>query len=126
MNLDMKDPGYLNRLQVEQNYSAVTAACMLVAKELFIQVSGMDEQDTPVLFNDVDFCLKVRELGKLVVWTPYATLVHHESKSLQSELQEIKRRAAIVERDSATALALHVRWKKWLREYPRSEVSKRV
>ena len=118
MNLDMKDPGYLNRLQVEQNYSAVTAACMLVAKELFIQVSGMDEQDTPVLFNDVDFCLKVRELGKLIVWTPYATLVHHESKSLQSELQEIKRRAAIVERDSATALALHVRWKKWLREDP--------
>lgn len=118
VNLDMKDPGYLNRLQVEQNYSAVTAACLLVAKSLYLQVAGLDEKDAPVLFNDVDFCLKVRELGKLIVWTPYVTLVHHESKSLLTELQEIKRRAAVVDRDVATAQALHSRWRQWLREDP--------
>lgn len=118
MNLDMNDPGYMNRLQVEQDYSAVTAACMLIRKELYESVGGMDAEQSPVLFNDVDLCLKVRAQGHLVVWTPYVTLVHHESKSIATEMQELQKRAAAAKRDESTADALHQRWHAWLREDP--------
>jgi GT2 family glycosyltransferase len=73
-------PGYYSRASVINNYSAVTAACMLVKKEIFEKVNGLSE-DFKVAFNDIDFCLKVRELNKLVVYTPYAKLYHYESKS---------------------------------------------
>jgi GT2 family glycosyltransferase len=74
-------PGYFNRLLVAQNYSAVTAACLLVRKEIFDKVGGLNEVDLTVALNDVDFCLKVRELGYRNLWTPYAELYHHESVS---------------------------------------------
>ncbi len=63
-----------------QNYSAVTAACMAVRKQVFEAVQGFDER-FPTNFNDVDFCLRLRERGWQVVWTPYANLIHHESAS---------------------------------------------
>jgi cellulose synthase/poly-beta-1,6-N-acetylglucosamine synthase-like glycosyltransferase len=63
------------------NYSAVTAACMLLRKSLFEQVGGLQEEDLPVQFNDVDLCLRIRERGYHVVYTPYAELYHHESVS---------------------------------------------
>ncbi len=72
--------GYMGRLYYAQNYSAVTAACMLVSKEKFELVGGFDEA-FEVAFNDVDFCLKFREKGLLNVFTPYAELYHYESKS---------------------------------------------
>lgn len=78
-------PGYFGRAVVVSNYSAVTAACMLVRKALFEQVSGLDEQNLSVAFNDVDFCLKVRQAGYLNVWTPYAELYHFESVSRGKE-----------------------------------------
>ena len=56
----------------------MTAACMMVKKEIYQQVGGMDEA-FQVAFNDVDFCLRVRETGKLVVFQNYAQLYHHES-----------------------------------------------
>ena len=118
MRTPMEESGYMNRLQVEQDYSAVTAACLLVAKDTYLAVGGMDEDHAAVLFNDVDFCLKVRSLDKLVVWTPFATLVHHASVSLKSEMEEIKAKARAVDRDRETANALHQRWRKWLREDP--------
>lgn len=74
------DPGYFSRILTAQDYSAVTAACMLVRKSVFDEVQGMTE-DLAVAFNDVDFCLKVRKAGYLVVYNPYVELYHFESKS---------------------------------------------
>ncbi len=77
--------GYFHRLKIVQNLSAVTAACLLVRKDVFMQVKGLDEEKLQVAFNDVDFCLKVREAGYRNLWTPYAELYHHESKSRGAE-----------------------------------------
>jgi glycosyltransferase involved in cell wall biosynthesis len=74
------EPGHFGRLKVVQNFSAVTGACLVVRKSLFFEVGGLDEALT-VAFNDVDFCLKVRDAGYRNVWTPYAELYHHESVS---------------------------------------------
>jgi GT2 family glycosyltransferase len=63
-----------------QNYSAVTAACMAVRKSVFETAGGFDEA-LPGNFNDVDFCLRLRERGLQIIWTPYANLVHRESAS---------------------------------------------
>lgn len=73
--------GYQQRLTLVQNYSAVTAACLLLRRELFLQVGGLNEQSLTVAFNDVDLCLKVQAAGYRNLWTPYATLFHFESKS---------------------------------------------
>jgi GT2 family glycosyltransferase len=61
-----------------QNTAAVTAACMVTRKNIFSDLGGFDE-NLPRNFNDVDFCLRLRERGWLIVWTPYANLIHHES-----------------------------------------------
>jgi len=74
------ESSYFNRALCAQNYSAVTAACMLSKKSLFNQVGGFTEE-LAVAFNDIDYCMKIRELGKLVVYNPYAVLYHYESKS---------------------------------------------
>ena len=74
-------PGYFNRVALPQNYSAVTAACMLVRKNLFEEIGGFDEVNLGINFNDVDFCLRLRKRGWQIVWTPYANLIHHESAS---------------------------------------------
>ncbi len=79
---DMNDHGPLNRLQVDQNYSAVTAACLLIRRSVFEAVGGLDELNLKVLFNDVDLGLKVNQAGYKVVWSPFATVVHHGSKSI--------------------------------------------
>ncbi len=78
-------PGYFARLICTQNYSAVTAACLLIRKEIFDAVEGLDEDNLKVAFNDVDFCLKVREAGYRNLWTPYAELYHYESISRGAE-----------------------------------------
>lgn len=72
--------GYMGRLCYAQNMSAVTAACMMVKASVYKEVGGFDET-YPVAFNDVDFCLKIRKSGKLIVWTPYAEAYHYESKT---------------------------------------------
>lgn len=74
------DAGYQKRILCAQNYSAVTAACLMVKHDLYRQVGGLTEE-FEVAFNDIDFCLKIRALGKLVVYNPYAQLHHYESKS---------------------------------------------
>lgn len=73
--------GYFGRLICNQNYSAVTAACLLVKKCIYEKVGGLDENNLKVAFNDVDFCLKVRQANFRNVWTPHAELYHHESIS---------------------------------------------
>lgn len=82
---DRNTPGYACRLKVSQNLSAVTAACLLVRKETYEAVGGLDETHLKVAFNDVDFCLKVREAGYRNLWTPFAELYHHESLSRGAE-----------------------------------------
>lgn len=72
--------GYMFRTSTVQNLSAVTAACLMVRAEVYDQVEGLDEEFV-VAFNDVDFCLRIRQAGWRIAWTPYAQLYHHESKS---------------------------------------------
>jgi GT2 family glycosyltransferase len=95
------DPGYFGRIITAQDLSAVTAACMLVRKSVFTEVGGMSE-DLAVAFNDVDFCLKVRSVGYLVVYNPYVELYHYESKSRGLEdtpekLERFQREIAVLE-----------------------------
>jgi len=73
-------PGYYCRTILPQNLSAVTAACMMMSKDVFNQVLGFDEK-YQLAFGDVDLCMKVREKGYLIVWTPYAELYHYESST---------------------------------------------
>ena len=72
--------GYLFRTATVQDFSAVTGACLLVKTAVYDEMHGLDEQFA-VAFNDVDFCLRVRDAGYRIAWTPYAQLVHYESKS---------------------------------------------
>jgi O-antigen biosynthesis protein len=85
---DKNDAGYFNKLNLVQNYSAVTAACLAVRKEIYLEAGGFDEKNLKVAYNDVDFCLKVRELGYNNLWTPFAQLYHHESLSRGSDMNE--------------------------------------
>lgn len=75
-----KEYGYFLRLGITHNLSAVTGACLMVKKSVFDEVGGLDES-FEVAYNDVDFCLRVLETGRVNVWTPYAELYHYESKS---------------------------------------------
>ena len=84
--------GYLFRLAAVQDYSAVTAACLLVRAEVYDALGGLDEAFT-VAFNDVDFCLRIREAGWRIAWTPYAELYHFESKSRGSDEQDPAKKA---------------------------------
>ncbi|MDH3317872.1 MAG: glycosyltransferase family 2 protein [Gammaproteobacteria bacterium] len=80
------DGGYFSRLLLIQNLSAVTAACLAVRRDVWQSAGGMNEADLPVAFNDVDFCLRVRQAGLRNLWTPYALLRHHESASRGSDI----------------------------------------
>jgi len=82
--------GYFSRLSITQNYSAVTSACLVVKKSLYEEAGGMNEKDLTVAFNDVDFCLKIRELGYRNLWTPYVELYHHESVTRGTEDSKAK------------------------------------
>lgn len=82
--------GYFGRLRVAQNLSAVTGACLIVRKQVYDDVGGLDAKNLAVAFNDVDFCLKVGAAGYLNVWTPFAELYHHESVSRGVEDDPIK------------------------------------
>ena len=75
------DPGYCNRAIVAQELSAVTAACLLTWRKLYLELGGLNEKNLPIAFNDVDYCLRVRKAGYKVIWTPHAELYHHESVS---------------------------------------------
>lgn len=71
-------PSYAGLADAVRNVSAVTGACLMTRRQVFERVGGFDER-LPVAFNDIDFCLKLRAEGLLVLYTPYATLYHHES-----------------------------------------------
>jgi O-antigen biosynthesis protein len=71
--------GYFSRANLIQNFSAVTGACLVVRKSVYQSVGGLNEAELAVAFNDVDFCMRIRDAGYRNVWTPYAELYHHES-----------------------------------------------
>ncbi|MCC5450269.1 glycosyltransferase family 2 protein [Rheinheimera sp. UJ51] len=79
------DKGHQSRLLSVQNFSAVTAACLLIRKSVYEEVGGLEEYHLTVAFNDVDLCLKVKQAGYRNLWTPYAELYHYESKSRGKE-----------------------------------------
>nr|WP_230957942.1 glycosyltransferase [Burkholderia diffusa] len=74
--------GYFGRASLVSAFSAVSAACMVVRKSIYLDAAGLDERELSVAFSDVDFCIRVREAGYRHVWTPYAELYRHESKVL--------------------------------------------
>lgn len=78
------DPGYAYKLSIVQDLSCVTAACIMIPRNVFEKINGFDES-YQVAFNDVDLCMHIRQLGYNVVWTPYAELYHYESKSRGAE-----------------------------------------
>jgi O-antigen biosynthesis protein len=98
-------PGYASGAVSVRNYSAVTAACLMSRRAVFDEVGGFDEA-FPIDFNDVDYCLRVRQAGYRIVYTPYAQLYHHESASFGARVQdpagveEMRRRwGHVLERD---------------------------
>ena len=97
--------GYAGNAIVARNCSAVTAACLMTRRAVFDELGGLDEE-LPVDFNDVDFCLRLRAAGYRIVFTPFAELIHHESASFgnrtqsAAELARMRQRwGAVLERD---------------------------
>ncbi|MEO7103899.1 MAG: glycosyltransferase [Gemmatimonadaceae bacterium] len=74
-------PGYFSRAQLPQNLSAVTFACAMTRRDVFAQLGGLNATDLTIAFNDIDYCLRAREAGYLIVYTPFAELYHHESRT---------------------------------------------
>ena len=101
-----ESPGVCRQLQITRNYSAVTAACLLTRRDVFQEVGGFDEERLPVIFNDVDLCLKMRQAGYLIVYTPFAKLYHDQSAS---------RRASV---EPSEAAVLRERWPEYMERDP--------
>lgn len=89
INLPRARSGYLHKASLQMDLSAVTAACMMMKRQVFEQLGGFEEQ-LAVAFNDVDLCLRTVQAGYLVVYNPEAELYHHESKSRGAEDSEEK------------------------------------
>lgn len=106
-------PGDLGRLWHVRRVGAATAACLLTSASLFRKVGGFDEEGLAVAYNDVDLCLKLRAAGSGVLWTPYATLYHHESVSRGSDLG-----ADTIHRFVDELKTLHARWGRMLTDDP--------
>jgi GT2 family glycosyltransferase len=85
LNRPRGDHGYFGRAAVLQNVSAITGACLMMPMAVHREVGELDEQDLEVAFNDIDLCLRIREKGYLIVWTPHAELYHHESATRGSD-----------------------------------------
>lgn len=84
LNLPRSRSGYLHKASIQMDYSAVTAACMMVKRKVYEELGGFEEK-LAVAFNDVDFCLRARQAGYLVVYNPRVELYHDESKSRGAE-----------------------------------------
>ncbi len=89
LNMPRSRTGYMHKASIQLNVSAVTAACMMMKRDVFEQLGGFEEKLT-VAFNDVDLCLRTVKAGYLVVYDPWAQLYHYESKSRGAEDSEEK------------------------------------
>jgi len=102
--------GYFNRLNIVQNVSALTGACLMVKKSIYSEMDGLNPHDFKVAYNDVDFCLRVLEKGYLNIFTPYAEMYHHESitrgyettPEKQARFHEEKRLLSLLHREILT------------------------
>ena len=101
------NPGYFGRIMIQQNVSAVTGALLGVSKKIFDQVNGFDET-FPIAYNDVDFCLKIQDIGKLITYNPYIEAYHYESQSRGYEDTEEKQKRLKKEENK-----LKKKWKKY-------------
>lgn len=110
IGLHEAENSYFHRAMCAQDYSAVTAACMMTKASVFGEVGGFTEE-LAVAFNDIDYCMKVRAAGKLVVYAPYAKLYHYESKS--RGLEDTPEKVARFNREIAIFAR---RWPKILQE----------
>ena len=79
------DHGNFSRLALTQEVACITAACLAMQRGLFERLGGFNEEDVKIAFNDVDLCVRIRQAGYRIIWTPFAELVHHESKSRGSD-----------------------------------------
>ena len=100
--------GYMQRLTVDQNYSAVSAACLMVRRSVFDEVNGFDDDQFKVALAEVDLCLKAAELGYLTVWTPHCVLMHDGNVGQKSI--DITRATAKRERFAADRENLFTKW----------------
>ena len=105
------DPGFMGRALCTQEYSAVTAACLLTRRAIFDQVGGFDEADLTVAFNDVDLCLKIGKAGFRIVWRAETMLEHRESASRSSDMSDDKLPRFVDEHH-----VMHERWGDALRQ----------
>jgi len=107
------EPGYFGRAILIQNFSAVTAACLVMRRDCFTSVGGFNEEQLAVAFNDVDLCLKLIKSGLRIVWTPYAELYHYESASrgYDNTLEKIRR-------SQQEIVYMQEKWSKWLTSDP--------
>jgi GT2 family glycosyltransferase len=110
--------GYRSQAKVLRNYSAVTGACLMTKKNLYQKVGGLDEENLKIAYNDVDFCLKIREKGYLVVYTPYAKLYHHESLSRGDDEELKKKDPERLKRVEAERRFMLEKWKEWIDNDP--------
>lgn len=106
-HLDRSDAGYMRRASLVQDVSIVTGACLMTSRDVFEELNGLDE-DFVVAFNDVDYCLRVRESGRLVVYDPDALLYHYESFSRGSDSNGKNAERFIAEQGK-----LRARWNKY-------------
>ncbi|MBD9596437.1 glycosyltransferase family 2 protein [Ensifer sp. ENS05] len=111
--LDPKGDGDKGLLDQRRDMSAVTAACLLTRKDLWHRLGGMDERKLTVAFNDVDYCLKLREAGFRIVWTPSAAMLHRESVSRGADDTPQK-----LQRFAGEERAMHERWSDALKADP--------
>lgn len=106
LNTPKEQGGYFNRIFAKQDVSAVTAACLMVKKSVFEEVGGLYD-GLKVAFNDIDFCLKIRDAGYLIVYDPHAEFYHYESKS--RGMEDTPEKVARFNREIETLIR---RWKK--------------
>ncbi|MGY8640253.1 MAG: glycosyltransferase family 2 protein [Verrucomicrobiales bacterium] len=102
------------RAALIQNFSAITAACLVVEKEIYEKVGGLDEGEFRVGLNDIDFCLKLIDSGLCNLYTPFAELLHHESASRA----DMERTSAGAERAAGENAALARKWPRFFESDP--------
>ncbi len=102
------DPGYAGRIVVTQDLSAVTGACHVMKRSVFQDLGGLDERHLAVAFNDIDFCLRVREAGMRVIYTPHARLLHRHSASRGSDVGSERLASFAAEREYMRTRWSHV------------------
>ena len=113
---ELSDNGYLNRLKIDQELSAVTAAALLIKANVYTQVNRLNDTDYTINFSDVDLCLNVVEAGYKIIWTPHATLLHHGSVTQKKvDVKKIEARNEIFKKDEDTFVS---KWKKYILHDP--------